>query len=60
LIEKDNVLHKPQEFVKDTSLFSEWLYWVEILQDLETGRPYGIQYVYNSQHPLYGYSILPD
>ena len=79
---KDHVLHRPQEVVKNTKLFAEWLYWTGILHDVETGKPYGIQYtlfqmdlqpglmafinhvaisdVYNSQHPLYGYSIFPD
>jgi predicted secreted hydrolase len=79
---KDHVLHLPKEVVTNTKLFVEWLYWTGILHDIETGRPYGIQYtlfqmdlqpglmafinhvaisdVYTSQHPLYGYSILPD
>jgi predicted secreted hydrolase len=79
---KDHVLHQPQEIVKNTKLFAEWLYWSGILHDAEAGNQYGIQYtlfqmdlqpglmafinheaisdVYNSQHSLYGYSILQD
>jgi len=79
---KDQVLQRPQEVVTNSKLFAEWLYWTGILHDVETGKPYGIQYtlfqmdlqpglmafinhvalsdVYNSQHPLYGYSILPE
>jgi predicted secreted hydrolase len=41
---KDHVLHQPQEVVKNTKLFAEWLYWTGILHDEETGNPYGIQY----------------
>jgi len=41
---KDHVLHQPQEVVKNTKLFAEWLYWTGILHDEKTGNPYGIQY----------------
>jgi predicted secreted hydrolase len=41
---KDHSLHQPQEVVKNTKLFAEWLYWTGILHDEETGNPYGIQY----------------
>jgi predicted secreted hydrolase len=41
---KDHILHQPQDVVKNTKLFAEWLYWTGILHDEETGNPYGIQY----------------
>ena len=79
---KDHVLHQPEDIVKNSRIFSEWLYWTGTLYDIDTGDLYGFQYtlfqmdltpgsmafinhaaisdVRNSQHPLYGYSILQD
>jgi len=41
---QDHVLHQPEEIVKKSQLFSEWLYWTGILHDTETGDMYGFQY----------------
>jgi hypothetical protein len=41
---EDHVLHQPEEIVKNSRLFSEWLYWTGILHDTDTGDLYGFQY----------------
>jgi len=41
---KDHVLHQPEDIVKNSRLFSEWLYWTGILHDTDTGDLYGFQY----------------
>jgi predicted secreted hydrolase len=41
---EDHVLHQPEEIVKNSKLFSEWLYWTGILHDINTGELYGFQY----------------